>query len=50
MSGWAFSILGRSEMDPYGSHTKLIELSYEMAKAGASDDAEVLRRFRVDRR
>lgn len=34
-------------MDPYGSLTKLIELAYEMAKEGASDEADVLRRFRL---
>ena len=34
-------------MDPYGSHTRLIELAYEMAKAEASDDSELLRRFRI---
>ena len=34
-------------MDPFGSHTKLIELAYDMAKAQGSDDADVLRRFRI---
>lgn len=34
-------------MDPFASQTKLIELAYDMATANSSDDAELLRRFRV---
>lgn len=45
--GWSFSVLGGKELDPFGSHTKLVELAYDMAKAHGSDDADVLRRFRV---
>ena len=34
-------------MDPFGYHTKLIELAYAMATEGATDNADVLRRFRI---
>lgn len=34
-------------MDPYGYHTKLIELAYNLAAGGAKDQADVLRRFRT---
>ena len=34
-------------MDPFGYHTKLIELAYNLAAGGAKDQADVLRRFRT---
>lgn len=34
-------------MDPFASQTRMIELAYDMAKAKASDDADLLRRFRI---
>ncbi len=45
-AGWSV-LVGGADVDPYGYHTKLIELAYQMASAGASGDAETLRRFRV---
>jgi hypothetical protein len=34
-------------MDPFGYHTKLVELAYSLATEGAADNADVLRRFRT---
>lgn len=34
-------------MDPFGYHTKLIELAYQMASFNSPGDAETLRRFRA---
>ena len=45
--GWSFSVLGGTALDPFGSHTKLIELAYDIAKAQGTDEADVLRRFRI---
>ncbi len=34
-------------MDPFGYHTKLIELAYNMAAFNSPSDADTLRRFRT---
>lgn len=34
-------------MDPFGYHTKLIELAYTMASQDSPSDADTLRRFRT---
>jgi hypothetical protein len=38
---------GTHAVDPFGYHAKLIELADKLARDGAKDPADLLRRFRV---